>query len=65
MNDETMTDDQKSNIKSIEEYDARIRAICTRLGIGADGERFPRIILDRALTAIVDRLDAIEAKERA
>ena len=44
------------------EYTARVLALCKRLGIETDSERFPRIVLDRALNAILDRLDSIEAR---
>ena len=46
------------------DYTARVLAICKRLGIETDSERFPRIVLDRALNAILDRLDSIEARQR-
>lgn len=45
-----------------DEYDSRILALCKRLGIESDSDKFPRIILDKALNAIMDRLDAIDAK---
>ena len=43
-------------------YTERVLALCKRLGIETDSERFPRIVLDRALNAILDRLDSIEAR---
>lgn len=44
------------------EYTARVLSICKRLGIESDSDRFPRIILDKALNAIMDKLDAIDAR---